>query len=157
MKSTANKILIAGVIGAAGVMAYLIGNAAKNFAYKITGYGTPGLNTTTWQLSLPIKVSYNNPTPVPINVDNLTTTILLFKGNAYEQVGSINQAVTIPPGSSTATIGVQIDLKKFITGNILATALNILQTRKVQLRTESRLQYGSIVVNTEPFEKVINV
>jgi hypothetical protein len=144
-------------VAGAGVLFYIVNQSAK-VAFSITGYGPWQLNGSNWQLTLPVKVQFTNPTPAPVNIDKIEGVVSLLKQNKYEQVGIINpQPVSIAPGTSTLTINTVLDLKKFLEGNILSTVTSILQTRGLQLRTDLLATYAGYALPKQTFETVINV
>jgi hypothetical protein len=153
-----NEALKFGLFAAgAGILFYIVNQSTK-VAYSISGYGTPKLNPSNWQLSLPVKVQFTNPTPAPVNIDQVQGVVSLFKSPNYEQVGTINpQPITIAPGTSVVNVNTVLELKKFLSGNILETAKNILKQRQLQLRTDLRATYAGYDLPVQTFEKVINV
>lgn len=145
-------------IATGGILFWLV-NQSQKVNYNIQGYGTPSLDFKTWQLALPVKVKFTNPTPAPIAIDEIQGTVTLFKNNKYEPVGRIiPQPLVIQPGTNTVSIITVLELKKFFEGgNLISNALNIAQARQLRLRTDLKARYATIELPVQTFEKIINV
>lgn len=127
----------------------------KEFAFRVTGFGIPSLNQ--WLLTVPINVEFNNFIGIPLNLDRLAGVLSVWVGNQWSPVATFSQPVTIQPGVQTITVDTTLDLKKFAAANLATVAMNILQTRKVFLRSEISAQYGPLNIPSEPFQKELHV
>lgn len=143
--------LIAGIFYLASRSTSLV----KEFAFRITGFGIPSLNQ--FLLTVPITVSFDNFIGLPLKIDRLSGVLSVWIGDQWAQVATFSQPVTIQPGKQTVTVSTTVDLKKFATTNLATVALNIMQTRKVFVRSEINAQYGMFNIPSEPFEKELNV
>jgi hypothetical protein len=164
--TTAIKWLIGG--GVAAALAYGLTRGAKlisdKFSYAITGYGTPSLNTSTWLLTLPIKLQFNNPSPVDINVDKLAGNIYIWRNSfginpqgQFVPIGKIDQPITIAPGTSNVALNAQVNLKDFAQYHLLTTGVSFLLTKQIRLRTDLVATYGKFTLPASPFDKTISV
>jgi hypothetical protein len=144
----------------AGALLYAFNNSAAVINavlnYKIKGYGTPKLDPSTWILQLPVKVEFNNNTPVPVNLDKITADISLWNGTTFIKVGQISQPLSIASGKSNAVIVPAVDLKPFFKKDFLTTALTALNTKKLFLKTDATVQYGQQQF-AETFQKEISL
>jgi hypothetical protein len=151
------KLLIGGLGIGAIVWAVQRGmKAAQNFNFEIAGYGTPRLSN--WVLSLPIKIRFINPTNVSINADSVLVDIYLWKSNTFEFVGNVVKSpLVIAGGTSVIEIIPNIDLRKLFSGNILATAQNILSSRTVKVRADVSVTYSGITIPKQSITNDIDI
>lgn len=134
------------------------GNKILNqFAVRIKGYGTPRLNFSSWVLTLPVKIEFNNPTPAPINLNNVSGTVSLMKETKFQPVVNFNQSLSIPPGKNDSTITTEVNLKQFFANNFVAASLEILTTGKLRIRTNITVNYAGITITPEPLDNVVDV
>lgn len=124
---------------------------ANQFGFRVVSYGTPDIDGTT--IDLPINVEFNNPSPAPINLDNVDAKIYLNK-NGWTQVASVSQPLNLPSGLNTVTIKAKIDLGKIFGGNFLQTlqaAEAIYAQKFLQVKTDATVTYGGITFPTQTF------
>lgn len=113
--------------------------AFADFAYKIVGYGIPSIDAN-YRLTLPVKIRFNNPTPVTIEVDNVLIDVYLLKQEVFEHVGRVSTPITLEPGTSTKDVAPVINLQS-IFGGLMQTVSNALKTKALTLRTDVTVTY----------------
>lgn len=132
---TGLKIILGAV--AVGVIALLVkGRQAVNqFTFDIIGYGIPKISN--WVLSVPLQLRFNNPLPTPIPLQRFEVNLFMLQGgNTWQQIGRIDQPITIDSGISEKTITPVVDLKSFFQNNFIETLHQTLTNAKVQVRAD---------------------
>jgi hypothetical protein len=132
--------------------------AAANFGYSIVGYGSPGVDG--FNVTLPIIIRFNNPTPVAANVDNITANIFINEAGKWVQSAKINQPLSVPAGVSDQKINAKIDLSSFFKGGVLSVlqeAANIYATKFLQVRTDVTVTYGPLTLPAQSFTSNIQI
>jgi hypothetical protein len=132
--------------------------SANAFGYSMKGYGAPSVNGTT--IDLPVNIEFTNPTPLAVNLDNVTAQLYINKGGAWINVANVNQALSIPAGTATQKVNAHIDLGKIVGGNILETldlASSILAQQTAQVRTDLTVTYAGITLPQQSFTSNIQV
>lgn len=126
--------------------------AVAGFSFDVVGYGFPALKGL--QLTVPLQIQFNNPTPFPINIDHLLTDFYVLKGTQYVKAGRVSQAVRIGPGTSEQTIYPTLDLASLFGGPVVDTisALReVLNNRTLQIRADVTATYGYVTVGPKSF------
>lgn len=136
-----NTILKLGVFSAIGLLVwgFLSGarNAIANFTVDIIAYGKPTLRN--YALTIPLKLRFNNPTPVPISIERLVADIYVLKNDTFVKGATINQPLQIPSGVSDQLIYPAVNLEQIFGGNVLLTAqfvTNLLNTKQITIRVD---------------------
>lgn len=143
------------IIGAGAVGLVIWGaakKAAQGFTFQITGYGPPSLSN--FILTVPLKVSFHNPTPIPLNINQFIADIFLLKNNAFVKGARIDQPLSIPGGDSVQTISAKVDIKSLFGGNVLDTLTaveNILVSKVVSVKTDVTIRYGAATLPVQTF------
>lgn len=145
-----------------GVVAALVGlvvwgsqkakAAVAGFSFDIVGYGLPTLKGL--MLTVPLQVQFQNPSPFPINIDNLLADLYVLKGDQYVKAGRVSQAVRIGAGKSEQTVYPTIDLAALFGGNILSTISAIrdaLNMRTIKTRADVTVTYGHLTIGPKTF------
>lgn len=148
----------AGLIGLLYLGAKAAKNAIANFSFNITGYRTPKLSGT--KLTIPLEVTFTNPTPLPINIDKLVADIYMDKNGSWVKAAQIAQPVAIAPGTSMQVISPVVDLKSILSGNLIdnINALDTLvNTRKVKVRGDVTAVYQGVTLPSQSFTNEIEV
>lgn len=157
-KHSLNSLLKISIVG--GVIALLVWgtkaaqNALAQFAYEIAGYGKPKLSG--YQLTIPIQIRFNNPTPLSINADQLIADIYLLKNNAYVIAARVNQPVSVPAGISVQTVSPVVDIKSIFSGNLLDTLKFVQQTvagKTVGVKVDVTVVYQGVTLPKQTFEQ----
>lgn len=156
--TTLVKISIgAGVIG---LLTYLYKKGtelANTFGFEMKGYDTPSLS---WpNLDLPVKVEFNNPTSVPVNLDNVTGAIYIQKGS-WQNVANFSQPVSIPPGKNIVKIKTRIDLSKIFGGSVwdtISAAVTAMNTKVLNVRTDLTVTFKGVSLPTKQFINQVQI
>lgn len=147
----ATKILIGA--GAVGLVIWgAAKTAAQGFTFHITGYGPPSISN--FILTIPLKVTFHNPTPIPVNVDQFIADIYVLKNNAFVKGARIDQPLNVPGGDSIQTIAAKVDIKSLFGGNLLDTLTaveNILASKTVRVKTDVTIRYGAVTLPVQTF------
>lgn len=113
-------------IGIIAGLAYLVvwgigaaKTAASKFHFDITGYGKPSMSN--WVLTVPITVTINNPTPLPVNADRVVADLYILKGNQWVPAAHLDQAVTVPPGETQQIFNANANIASIFGGNVFST------------------------------------
>jgi hypothetical protein len=133
-------------------------DALAKFTYDIAGFGKPSISN--YRISVPIQIRFNNPTPIPINADQLIADIYLLKNNAYVIAARVNQPVSIPAGISVQTIVPVLDLKSIFGGNLFSTLTAIqqfLSSKSVTIKAEVVAVYMGVSLPKQVFEQTVPV
>lgn len=151
---------IGGVIAFIAVLGFLaVGyakRAANAFSFSVVRYGAPVLNGT--YLQLPVVVSVKNPTPLPVNLDNVHADVYILKDGQWIKVAVVDEPISAPAGVTNQTLTPRFDLNAIFGGgassiyNLINTALT---TKKFSVRTDITVQYGQIKVPTQSFTNEI--
>lgn len=156
MGKTAIRIaLAAGIIGSAY---WLFSQAKAAFSYTITSYGSPSVFGT--RITLPITVRFNNPTPIPVNIESIHADIFISKNGTWVRAGVIDQTLSIPSGQSDQTIQPTIDPGAILGGGITSILLDIsnaLRTNSVPVRTDIRVKYAGVELPTKSFTSQVAI
>lgn len=154
-----------GKIGiAAGIAALLFWgfDAAKKalgaFSFAISRYGSPTLRGAF--LQVPITVSFNNPSPVAINLDKVHADIYIQKFGQWIKAGVIDQPITLPPGRNEQTLVPQIDYGAILGGSLATTLFTVgtaLLKQSVPVRTDITVTYGGVAFPTQSYTNNISI
>ena len=131
--TTGTKVIL-GSIGLLTVAAIVYGKRTLDkFSFRIAAYGLPRISNGV--LTLPIHLEFFNPTvlTIPINTLKLDTYLIQINGTR-KQVASVNQPLTIYPGTGTQILYVSTDLQA-ITGEDFFTTLATLLKLKFTFET----------------------
>lgn len=126
--------------------------AVAGFSFDIVGYGFPSIKGL--MLTVPLQVQFTNPSPFPINIDNLTADFYVLKGDQYVKAGRVSQAVRILAGKSEQTIYPTIDLATLFGGDALTTITALreaINTRTLKIRADVTVTYGHLTVGPKSF------
>lgn len=129
--------------------------AVAQFAYKVVGYGKPSIKA--FILQVPIIVRFTNPLPLGTTIDRFIADVFLKRGNQYQWIGKLDQAVTIPTGVSDQVLVPALDLQRLISGNILDVVNQLSSTGTIELRTDVTAIYGGIALPTQSFTNKITL
>lgn len=149
---------------AAGAVALLVWGykaskkAIGDFTFEVVGWGKPTLSGTN--LTVPLQIKYNNPTPLPINVDRIQGDIYLLKGGTFVKAAVVDQPVSLQPGVSLQWINPVLNLKNVFGGDALSTLVamtDMWRTRKMTLRSDVGATYGAITIPKQSFTNVIDL
>ena len=149
---------------AAAVIALLVwgSNVARKtlslFQFDIVGYGKPTLAGQL--LTVPLQIRYKNPTPLPINVDRLSADIYLDKNGTFVKAATVDQPVTLQPGESIQWLMPVLNLQNVFGGNFLNTLAamqQILQSKKLTIRTDAIAVYKGVAVPQQSFTNEIDL
>lgn len=134
---------------------YLYSEAKNRVGFKIKGYGipVPGQNL---QVLLPVKIQFNNPTPVAINSDRLVVDVYVMANNFWAQVAHLDQPVAIPPGSNVIEVRPLLNLDNIIT-NIADVVSSFLDTRSISVRTDVTASFAGVQFPTQQFTDTVKV
>lgn len=127
-------------------------NAIAGFSFEIAGYGRPTLKN--YMLTIPLQVRFDNPTPFPINIDNLIADVYVLKNDQYVRSARVSQAVSLAPGISEQTIYPTLDLASLFGGNVLntLTALrSVIEQKVLKIKADVTATYGNITLPTQTF------
>jgi hypothetical protein len=149
------KLSIGAVIIGLGFLAYRAAKyAMANFDFKIVGYGKPTVSNAS--VTVPIQIQFSNPTPIPINLDQVIAEIYIKKNNTYVKAATVNQPLSIGPGKTTQNIYPVINLNNIFGGNLLDTINSIsaiLSSRVVNIRTDVTTIFKGIALPMQSFEQ----
>jgi hypothetical protein len=140
----------ASVIGLVFLAYRYVKNAMANFDVEIAGYGTPKISNLS--VTIPLVVKFKNPTPIPINADKVLAEIYIKKNNAFVKAATVNQALTIQPGTSTQNIFPVIDLKSIFGGNVFDTFTSVtsmISSKKIIVKADVTVLYKGIALPTQ--------
>lgn len=124
------------------------------FRYKVTGYGLPVFKN--FRLTVPVIISFTNPTSFNITADRVTIHFFIVNGSQVIPAGVVSQPVTIPAGSSKQTVNATVDIQN-VYNYVADQWQNILGSKSIKLRTEVAITYKGIMMPTRTFEDVITV
>lgn len=151
-------------IGAAVVAGLIYGltaikQAAASFGYQIVGYGSPSFNG--WNdITLPIVIRFNNPSPVAVSVSNISAQLYVNMGGAWQPTASISQPLSVPAGVSDQKVNAKIDLSSFFKGgllNLLATANTVIATKSIPVKADVVVTVGNLQFPSQTFTQNIQV
>jgi len=147
------KLSITAAVIGLGILAYRAAKyAIANFDFKIVGYGKPTVSNAS--ITIPIQIQFNNPTPIPISIDQLIADIYIKKNNSYVKAATVNQPLTILPGKTPQNIYPVIDINSIFGGNVLDTLTSIssiLNTKMVTVRTDVTAVFKGITLPKQSF------
>lgn len=147
------KLSIGAAIIGIGILVYRAAKyAIANFDFQIVGYGKPTVNNSS--ITVPIQIQFTNPTPIPINIDQLLADIYIKKNTSYVKAATINQALSIPPGKTTQIIYPVIDINSIFGGSLIDTLTAItqsMQSKMLSVRTDVKVIYKGIPLPTQSF------
>jgi hypothetical protein len=126
----------------------------SDFRFDIVGYGKPTING--WNLTVPLQIKYKNPTPLPINVDQLIGDIYLNKNGTFVLAAKVNQPVTLDPGTSLQWLYPALDLQAVFGGSLANTILaiqEVINRKTLTIRSDITAVYGGI---TLPMQSITN-
>lgn len=130
-----------------------------NFSFEVVGYGKPSLSGNL--LTVPLKVRFNNPTPLPINIDNLLANIYLLKNNQFVYAAQVNQPVSMPTGIGETMLYPVIDIKSLFGGDLISTLTFINSTlnttKKLTVRTDVTTTYKGVPLPSQSFTNTIDL
>jgi hypothetical protein len=127
----------------------------KNFDVKVSGFGVPAIKN--YNLSLPIRLRITNPIAFGLSMDRVRADLYLYKLNQWQYVGFADQHVDIPAGSSDLVITPSVDIKSILTGNIIDTALSIMQTKTLNVRADVTAYVLGIALPVQSFSQQVNL
>lgn len=130
-------------------------NALADFAYKIVGYGVPKLDSS-YRLTLPVNIRFNNPTPVSLAIDNVLIDVYLLKSGIFEHVGRVSQPITLEPGITIKEAIPEINLRS-IFADIFQTVKNLLSTKTLTLRTDVTITYKGFTLPMQSSTDNVNL
>lgn len=150
MKITPTKIFVGFSLAGLAYLAYQWARKAfADFAYKIVGYGVPQFNSTTWQLTLPVHLQFNNPTPLALNVDEVLIDVYLVKGIEHSLIGFVSEKiVSLPPGQTERVIIARLNLGTLASG-IIDAFEDIVRSKRITLRTVVNITYKGVELPTQ--------
>jgi hypothetical protein len=123
-------------------------DAFAEFAYKIVGYGVPLFNTATLQLSVPVQIRFNNPTPLAITADEILINVFMVKGTELIYLAELYEHnVTLPPGQSVKEVTPHMNLAGLL-NSLTDTVQTVIRERQITLRTEIMAVYQGIGLPT---------
>ncbi|GHM98813.1 hypothetical protein WSM22_03030 [Cytophagales bacterium WSM2-2] len=149
--------ILAVVVGGVAMLVQKGKELANSFGFSIQGYGNPGVNGTT--IDLPINVQFNNPAPVPANIDMVDAKIYLNK-NGWILAASVKQPLQIPSGKSVQKLNTRIDLKQIFGGNLIETLKSfaaMYAQKFLQVRTDLTVTYAGVTLPTQQFNQNIQI
>jgi len=132
--------------------------AANDFTFEVIGYGKPTLQST--ELSVPLKVLANNPTSLPINIDQLDGDVYLNKAGTWVLAAQVNQPVSLQPGKQEVWVYPRLNLQNVFGGDIIQTLQAIAQiqsTKKIDIRADIGGQYGVITIPKQSFTETLDL
>lgn len=149
MKTVAKLGLVAGVAALAYLGYTSVKNAVSAFSFAVSRYGSPSLSSGF--LRVPIAVSFNNPTPIPINLDRVYAEIFIQKFGKWVKAGIIDQPLTIPSGQTEQVLVPDIDYAAILGGGLATNLLMIsaaLAQSAIPVKTDLTITYQGV-----PFTK----
>lgn len=153
---TAAKIGI-GVLFIAGAVwvAHKVKSLAAQFRADIAGYGTPTVNSYL-EVTLPIKVRFNNPTAMSIEASQVWADIYLWKTDRFEKVGQVAQSLSLTPGESEQTLLPVISLNQ-VFGGFLDTLKSTIKSKALKVRTDLTIHAAGFSFPTQTFINEIRI
>lgn len=121
-----------------------------NFDVEIAGYGTPKISNLS--ITVPLVIKFKNPTPIPIYADKVLAEIYVKKNNTFVKAATVNQALTINPGTSTQNVFPVIDIKNLFGGNVFDTFTSItsaLNSKNITVKADVTVLYKGIALPTQ--------
>lgn len=135
--NTAVKIIGLAALAGGGYWLFKKGQAAiSNFDFTLVGFGQPTLSSNV--VSIPLKIRFVNPTPLPITLDNLKADVYLNKNGVPTLAAKINQPLTVPAGTTDQWIIPQVQLATLFGGNVmqtLAAVAGIVASKMIHVKT----------------------
>lgn len=147
--------LVAVLAAAVGVLVYASKQVIKDLTVQVSGYGIPRISGTN--VSVPVKLTFVNNTPITIAVDNLHVDFYLLLAGAWQKVAVVDQVLTILPGINQKLITPTIDLKSLFSSSLLQSVTTILSSNSVQLRTDVNVTKQGITFPTQSFTENIKL
>lgn len=132
--------LVAGVVGLLVWGSKAAQTALSNFKFDVAGYGKPTFKGMV--VTVPLQITFSNPTPVPIHIDRLIADVYIDKNGTWTLAAKVNEPVNIVPGNSSQWIFPSADLASIFGGsllNTLTTAQQIYTNKKMRIRSDVTL------------------
>lgn len=148
---------LAFVAAGVGLVMFASKQLMQDLSVKVSGYGLPMLSGST--LTVPVKLLFENRTPVTIEVDNLHIEFFIWlpsKG-IWQKVGVVDQGLTISPGSNETVVNPTIDFKSIFSSDVLSNLTNFLRSRAVELRTDVSITKKGITFPAQSFTKTLPI
>src|SRR6185503_1883614 len=142
------------VLTALGFGGKYIYSLLQEFQFKVVRYGLPDYKD--WILKLPITIKFTNPLPVPVSADKITIDLYLVNQGEKTDVGTVNDQVTLPPGSTEETVVPELDLGSLIS-SVTDSWEHILSSRRVTILTEVRAVYKGFRLPTQRYEEIVSL
>lgn len=144
--------ILAAIVGGVIYAVHFAKNAASALSLSVIGYSNPSLNN--WILTVPIVVRFTNPTPVPINLDNVLADLYVKKSSQWIKAGNVNQPLAIPSGVSDQVVTAKVSLTTLFGGNLFQTIAGIasvIKNKMVSVRTDITATYGLLTLPQQSF------
>lgn len=133
--------------------------AAESFGFQIVGYGTPQFNGLN-DIDLPVVIRFNNPSPVAVQITNVSAQLYVNMGGTWQKTATVNQPLSVPAGTSDQKVNAKIDLSSFFKGGLLSlltTANTVLATKSIPVRADVTVTVGNLQFPAQTFTQSIQV
>lgn len=151
----AKVVVIGAAVSIGAAIAYKVWQSSKQFSFDVKGYGTPSWRGSS-SVMIPLSVRFNNPAPASLPLDKVQAQFFLQRPDGWHQVGTLDQPLTLPPGSSDQLLTPVVDLSLLLGGSFTSILSNALMGG-LNIRTDLTITAKGIQLPTRTYYKTLSL